>query len=196
MEIKYPAATVLLDLTANENCIEKVAKLIKDRNLFDVIVQELDLAFKRKFSSTSPQKVYYNRFRDLMIGIVLNLTCNVESEEITSYMVLHKNAMRLLKAILQDSRQDWPTNGAALALLQYSHLALSNSEMFFCLEENLIYETMVKYVDECTKSDTKRHLYEAIALITMSRQKMESLTKIVKEQVYASCAWLIYFTYS
>jgi hypothetical protein len=29
IQIKYPAATVLLDLTANEHCIEKVAHLIK-----------------------------------------------------------------------------------------------------------------------------------------------------------------------
>jgi hypothetical protein len=51
-----------------------------------------------------------------MIGIVLNLTCNVESEDITEYMV-KKDVIRLLKEILQDSRHDWPTNGAALALL-------------------------------------------------------------------------------
>jgi hypothetical protein len=42
--VKYPAATVLLDLTANENCIEKVAHLIKEMNLFDVIMKELELA--------------------------------------------------------------------------------------------------------------------------------------------------------
>jgi hypothetical protein len=64
-----------------------------------------------------------------MIGIVLNLTCNVESEEITEYMV-SKDVIRLLKEILVDSRHDWPTNGAALALLQYAHLALSNADMF------------------------------------------------------------------
>ena len=57
-----------------------------------------------------------NRFRDLMIGIVLNLTCNVESEEITDYMI-NKDVITLLKEILIDSRHDWPTNGAALALL-------------------------------------------------------------------------------
>ena len=44
IQIKYPAATVLLDLTANEACIEKVAFLIKERNLFDVIIRELELA--------------------------------------------------------------------------------------------------------------------------------------------------------
>ena len=27
-QIKYPAATVLLDLTANEDCIEQVAELV------------------------------------------------------------------------------------------------------------------------------------------------------------------------
>jgi hypothetical protein len=44
IQIKYPAATVLLDLTANESCIEKVAHLIKQRNLFDVIIRELEQA--------------------------------------------------------------------------------------------------------------------------------------------------------
>ena len=42
ISIKYPAATVLLDLTANEACIEKVANLIKDKDLFDLILDELD----------------------------------------------------------------------------------------------------------------------------------------------------------
>lgn len=42
ISIKYPAATVLLDLTANEGCIERVAHLIKDRELFDVIIEELE----------------------------------------------------------------------------------------------------------------------------------------------------------
>jgi len=42
IQVKYPAATVLLDLTANENCIEKVAHLIKERDIFDVITAELE----------------------------------------------------------------------------------------------------------------------------------------------------------
>lgn len=99
ISVKYPAATVLLDLTANEGCIEKVAFLIKEKDLFDLIMSELEQALTRKVSKTSPQKVYLNRFRDLMIGIVLNLTCNVESEEITEYMV-KKDVVRLLKEIL------------------------------------------------------------------------------------------------
>lgn len=82
-----------------------------------------------KIPKNSPNKVYFNRFRDLMIGIVLNLTCNVESEEITEYMI-SKKVIRKLKEILLDSRHDWPTNGAALALLQYAHIALSNADMF------------------------------------------------------------------
>ena len=114
--IKYPAATVLLDLTANEGCIEKVAHLIKEKDLFDIILVELEEALKRNVDKKSPNKVYLNRFRDLMIGIVLNLTCNVESEELTEYMV-RKDVIRVLKEILVDSRHDWPTNGAALALL-------------------------------------------------------------------------------
>jgi len=116
ISVKYPAATVLLDLTANESCIEKVAALIKERDLFDTIVVELDAALARKVSKSDPNRVYLNRFRDLLIGIVLNLTCNVESEEVTAYMT-ERDVVRLLKQVLLDSRHDWPTNGAALALL-------------------------------------------------------------------------------
>ena len=122
-----------------------------------------------------------------MIGIVLNLTCNVESEEITEYMV-SKDVIRLLKEILVDSRHDWPTNGAALALLQYAHLALSNADMFVKLEESKIYDTMIKFVSECKNKETKRHMYEAITLITMSRSKMESISKILTQHCYAACA--------
>jgi hypothetical protein len=34
------------------------------------------------------------------------------------------NIFHLLKLILTDSRHDWPTNGAALAILQFTHSAL------------------------------------------------------------------------
>lgn len=155
--------------------------------MFDVILYELDQALKRKVSKTSPHKVFLNRFRDLMIGIVLNLTCNVESEEITEYMT-SKGIIQLLKEILLDSRHDWPTNGAALALLQYSHIALSNADMFLRLEQSGIYDTMVTFVNECKKKETKRHLYETITLITMSRTKMDSIGQILTKHCYAACA--------
>jgi len=113
-----------------------------------------------------------------MIGIVLNLTCNVESEEITEYMI-NKNVIRLLKEILVDSRHDWPTNGAALALLQYSHIALSKTHMFIKLEDNKIQELLAQFVNECKKPETKRHLYEAITVLSMGKQKMESIITIL-----------------
>lgn len=142
---------------------------------------------QRKIPKNAPNKVYLNRFRDLMIGIVLNLTCNVESEEITEYMIT-KDVIRMLKEVLLDSRHDWPTNGAALALLQYAHIALSNADMFIRLEESKIHETMVRFVTECKNKETKRHMYEAITLIAMSRSKMDSIAKIITRQCYAACA--------
>jgi hypothetical protein len=39
--VKYPAATVLLDLTANEQCIERVAKLVLQKEMLEVVVSEL-----------------------------------------------------------------------------------------------------------------------------------------------------------
>jgi hypothetical protein len=70
----------------------------------------------RRIPKTGPDKVHLSRFRDLMIGIILNLACNVENDEVTQYM-LKQNVIKMLKLILVDSRHDWPTNGAALALL-------------------------------------------------------------------------------
>ena len=60
--------------------------------------------------------------------------------------------------------------------------------MFLKLEEHGIYEVVVAFVNECEKKETKRHLYEAITLMTMSKQKMQSISKIIKEQCYAACA--------
>ncbi len=161
--------------------------MIEERDLFRVIIRELEQALERKVKRNSPNKVYYNRFRDLMIGIVLNLTCNVESEEITDYM-LKQDVIRLLKIILVDTRHDWPTNGAALALLQYAHMGLSNADLFGRLEHFGIHDTMTKFVSECRNKETKRHLYEAITLITMSRTKMTSITQILNQNAYAACA--------
>lgn len=60
--------------------------------------------------------------------------------------------------------------------------------MFVKLEESKVYDTMVKFVSECKNKETKRHLYEAITLISMSRSKMDSISKILVQQCYAACA--------
>jgi len=82
----------------------------------------------------------------------------------------------MLKVILVDERHDWPTNGAALALLQYGHMALGNQMIFGKLEEVGAYDVMVQFVGVCKNKETLKHLYEAITLITMSRSKVDSIT--------------------
>ena len=50
------------------------------------------------------------------------MTCNLDqSGPLGRYLIFEKDVVALLKLILNDSRQDWPTNGSALALLQYSN---------------------------------------------------------------------------
>jgi hypothetical protein len=60
--------------------------------------------------------------------------------------------------------------------------------MYLKLEGSKVYETMLSFVGECKNKETKRHMYEAITLITMSRSKMESIYKILSNQVFAACA--------
>lgn len=186
-QVKYPAATVLLDLTASEGCIEQVSYHIRDRELFSVVIAELEKALARKVSDSDPNRVLLNRFRDLTIGIVLNLTCNVESEEVTKYM-LGSDVVRILVRILTDPRHDWPTNGAALALLQYSHQALGNQEVFAQLEQASVFEEIQRFYPECKNQESRRHLYEALTLVQMVRTKMGGIDGILAYHVYAACA--------
>lgn len=108
----YASATVLLDLTANESCIEQIASLMKEHNMFIFIVSKLHQLLDKK-----PRDSQFQKLRDLFIGIVLNLTCNIESSALILYMIQHANIINVLKKVLVDARHDWPTNGAALAIL-------------------------------------------------------------------------------
>ena len=64
------------------------------------------------------------KLRDLFIGIVLNLACNIEDNVMILYLVKDINILDPLLKILVDSRNDWPTHGASQAIMQYSHLAM------------------------------------------------------------------------
>lgn len=60
VSVRYPAATVLLDLTASEDCIERVGTLIMQKNMIEVVLRELRLAMTRKLGKTSLfMKVYH-----------------------------------------------------------------------------------------------------------------------------------------
>jgi len=90
--------------------------------------------------------------------------------------------------ILVDPRHDWPTNGAALALLQYSHSALSNQAFYFKLEEHKVFELACKFLNVCSNKETKRHLYEMVSLLNITRNKMQSIGQVLSENRFASAA--------
>ena len=46
--VLYASATVLLDLTANENCLNSISKLMQEFRMFDYVVQKLTLLMKIK----------------------------------------------------------------------------------------------------------------------------------------------------
>ena len=70
------------------------------------------------------------KLRDLFIGIVLNLACNIEEQSMIAYLVVDINILAALTKILVDSRNDWPTHGASQAIMQYSHLAMQDGQIF------------------------------------------------------------------
>jgi hypothetical protein len=51
--------------------------------MFDKIKVELNDMLDKSIGLENGQKLNHQRYRDLMIGIVLNLSCNVENEDVT-----------------------------------------------------------------------------------------------------------------
>jgi hypothetical protein len=76
------------------------------------------------------------KLRDLFIGIVLNLACNIEESTMIVYLVKEINILGPLIKILVDSRNDWPTHGASQAIMQYSHLAMQDGQIFEVFSKN------------------------------------------------------------
>jgi len=69
-----------------------------------IIQYQLPIMVNQDFRQTQLRKL-----RDLFIGMVLNLTCNIEDTNLISYLVKDMNILKPLLLILQDKRQDWPT---------------------------------------------------------------------------------------
>jgi hypothetical protein len=77
MEMLYPAATILLDLTANEERIEEVCEHCRRHDMFDYIIHDkLDQLLNCPDQLTTTQ---LKKLRDLFIGMTLNLACNIEN---------------------------------------------------------------------------------------------------------------------
>jgi hypothetical protein len=57
------------------------------RDIFSIVKKELQTALSVQITQKTPNKIYLQRFRDLLIGIVLNICCNVESDEVIWYML-------------------------------------------------------------------------------------------------------------
>jgi len=83
--------------------------------------------------------------------------------------------LSVLVRILVDSRHDWPTNGSALAILQYTHMSMQESELFTSLEANSIEGVLQGFVDRCKSREAKRHIYEALTILEICKRKLRSI---------------------
>ena len=90
--------------------------------------------------------------------------------------------------ILTDSRHDWPSNGAALALLQYSHQSMSDTDLYFRLSGAGVFAVMKKFIGMCRNNETKRHMYEALHILKAGESKVNSIQVILDNNYYPECA--------
>ena len=105
------------------------------------------------------------RYRDLLIGIVLNMSFNMQASAFLETMLVKSDIMPYLLRIMEDKRCDWPTNGAVTALMQYAHESCSQSAVLERMEDARVYETIEKYlcVNSTTlKTEIKHNLHETL----------------------------------
>ena len=72
----------VLDLCANENFVVRISELMRDFQMYEIVSQFLTFLMKAKLNSTQLRKL-----RDLFMGIILNLACNVDDEQIMIHMI-------------------------------------------------------------------------------------------------------------
>ncbi len=151
--------------------------------MFDFLIKKLSTLIK-----TRHKDQHYLKLRDLFIGIVLNLTCNVENNEIITEMILKSGVVKVLCEILVDHRHDWPTNGAALALHQYCNLSLQESDIYFAIEEAKVNDIVSEFIPNCSSKEAKKNLYDVLTILDVCGRKMNSIGRILRSNIYAACA--------
>jgi hypothetical protein len=133
VEMLYAAATILLDLSADEEKIEKVSLNCNKYGLFSFIINHKLNKFLNH--SDALKTTQLKKLRDLFIGMTLNLTCNIDEPGIVLQLLKEHNVLDILIKIIKDTRQDWPTHGASQALMQYSHLSMQDAQVYKIFEE-------------------------------------------------------------
>lgn len=102
METLYPAATILLDLTANEEKVDEICSFCREKGMFSYIIQ--DKLQQLLSQSDRLHSTQLKKLRDLFIGMTLNLACNVECTTIIVELIKSHGILGMLLEILQDER--------------------------------------------------------------------------------------------
>lgn len=184
-DIQYSAVTVLLDLTASELCLERAARYMFEHNMFKGVFRELSQLMKKP--GPAPAKGRDRKYKDLLAGIVLNLACNVEAEDIQLQFV-DGGVVPILAGVLFDPRNDWPSNGSALALLQYAHKSLSNVMVYNRMLESGVKKDMQHYTGTKGSIEARRNVEEALAIMDIAERKQKSVMDILTKYVLPAAA--------
>ena len=180
--IAYPAATVLLDLTADHHTIDLVADYLKREGLYHQLFNMLN-----QYLSQNQNQNINPKLRDLLTGILLNLTCNIEDEEIIEEM-MQNGSLKLLVKVLWDIRVDWPTNGSILALLQYAHMSLSSHKIFQFMSQSEILKELKNYAKQSYRADLIYNVNEIISILEAGNSKGNSVLKLRRENIIPAAA--------
>lgn len=189
--IETSTMTVLLDLTANEVSLETTAAYLARQNLFDPLLRRLSGLLHKSGRHTLPavqNRARSRKLKDLIAGVILNVSCNVDGETVKMNM-LEKGIVPILLELLFDPRHDWPTNGAALALLQYSHMSMSNLQVYQRLSGACAMKIMEGYyMLEPATEESRRNVHEATVLLGIAERKQQSVARILSKMCLAPAA--------
>ena len=106
------------------------------------------------------------------------------------YLVKEINILDPLIKILVDSRNDWPTHGASQAIMQYSHLAMQDGQIFEVFARNGIDVKLRQILSSglIKHPDALQHLQQSLGHLEIAASKQSQIVHILQRHIFTIAA--------
>ena len=118
---RFPAAAVLLDMSAVEKNSKKFYEAMKKKGSFQLISEVLQYRWLSDRELQLGMKV-----QELLLGVILNVGNFTQTSEVYTYLINQCRLIKILRRALLECQQDWAVNAAVLALWRCVQFAMSS----------------------------------------------------------------------
>jgi hypothetical protein len=90
--------------------------------------------------------------------------------------------------VVFDPRQSWQTNGALIALLRFSRMALVSPKISHLFDDSKALEYCCEYYSACNSQEFKNYMNQILICLHFVKDRHLKLEKLMSTQITAACA--------